>query len=665
MWGATPQHCSFNGCINNCTPVGKNTTNDTLTNETILTTEKGRNTFQNTKIGVDTVSPYYKFDVRFNNADTALSGGSDGDWAGDGLRLQNNNTTAGSMSLIHFRSGNNADWHIGTKFVTSADSDIVFLQEGVNEKLRIKNNGKIGIGTAGPNTLLHIHGTASSQKLITLSCSTLRNNYIGVNGSDNLEIGADEDNEGSDSSMRLRVDGTERVRITGTKMGIGTNDPATSLTIKGDEGLYIQSSTNAVEAKIRLSSHVASVDYGNPFSDGAFQYGTISYNHSDVTSGSYYNATTYNERFLVQGTETRTKFQVNGDIWSVSEDGATGKVAMIDGYVRSQRSISAGLMYHPDGTRTYNGSESSIAAYVNDSNSSTYLAARENNDWSAVFFSRYDGGNRHSMHGNGHASNYRNLYVGRCFENGTSATPTSIYYSGEQSVSIYASASNDRTFVAARNVADTQDVFLSEVDGEDNIQFTAAGNGYWDGNGDAGAADYAEYFEWEDGNPNNEDRVGRSVVIVPDTNGKIGIASTTDDPSLIIGVVSGRPGFVGDSAHFAWHGRYKSDEFDRRIMEPIEIYTHEGVDGEVERIRKDRLEEGFEIPDNWTLTTTDSLSLSNDYDSNIPYTPRENRQEWSPIGLMGKLTIYKNQIKGDRWIKLKDINEQLERWLVR
>jgi len=430
--------------------------------------------------------------------------------------------------------------------------------------------------------------------------------------------------------------------------------------------LYIQSSTNSVEAKIRLSSHVAAgIDYGNPFANGDFQYGTISYNHSDAASGGYYNSITYKERFLVQGTESPTKFQVNGDIWSVSEAGTNGKVAMIDGYIRSERSISTGLVYHPDGTRTYNTSESSIASYVNSSDTQTYIAARESNDWSAIFFSKYGGGNRHSMHGNGHASSYRNLYVGRCFENGSSATPASIYYSGEQSVNIYASASDDKTQIIARNVADTQDVFLSEVNGEDNIQFTAAGNGYWDGNGDAGAADYAEYFEWEDGNPNNEDRVGQSVVIVPDTDGKIGIASTTDDPSLIIGVVSGRPGFVGDSAHFAWHGRYKSDEFDRRIMEPIEIYTYEGVDGEVERTRKDRLEEGFEIPDNWTLTTTDSLSLSNDYDSSIPYTPRENRQEWSPIGLMGKLTVYKNQVKGDRWIKLKDINEQLERWLVR
>ena len=31
-------------------------------------------------------------------------------------------------------------------------------------------------------------------------------------------------------------------------------------------------------------------------------------------------------------------------------------------------------------------------------------------------------------------------------------------------------------------------------------------------------ADYAESFEWADGNPNNEDRVGYSVVIVPNTD---------------------------------------------------------------------------------------------------------------------------------------------------
>ena len=541
-------------------------------------------------VGIGVTDPYYFLDIRFNDNTTELSGGASGNWDAQGLRLENDNTTIGSMSLMHFRSGNNADWHVGTKFYGTANSDFIMLEEGV-EKLRITNEGRVGIGTDAPNA--------------------------------NLEIW-------------------------------------------GDTGLYIQSATSATEAKIRLSSHISSeIDYSNPFADDLFQYGTISYTHSDTDSGDYYSGNTYNERFLIQGSETRTKFQVNGDIWSVTEDGASGRFACIDGVGRFYSSVTTGLLYHPDGTRTYTGSETGHYSYVNDATTYTYIAAREANDWSASFHSKYAGVNRHGFYGNGVASHYNSMYIGRVFDNGTSSTPSSDYNSGEYGIQCNASASNDRTYMYGRNVADTSQVFLSEVNGEDNIEFTAAGNGYWDGSADNGPADYAEYFEWADGNPNNEDRVGKTVVIVPNTNGKIGIASTTDDASLIIGAVSGRPAIVGDSAHFAWHGRYRTDEFNRRITETVEIYTYEGVDGELERVRKDKLEEGFEIPDNWTLTTAESLSLSDDYDPSMDYTPREDRPEWSPIGLLGKLTVYKDQIKGDRWIKMEDINEQLEKWLVR
>ena len=92
-------------------------------------------------------------EVNFNNSDTALSGGSAGNWGGAGLRLENENTTVGSMSLIHFRTGNHADWHVGGKFVGANNSDLVFLQEGVNEKLRIQNNG--GLIKTGANINLN------------------------------------------------------------------------------------------------------------------------------------------------------------------------------------------------------------------------------------------------------------------------------------------------------------------------------------------------------------------------------------------------------------------------------------------------------------------------------------------------------------------------------
>ena len=69
-----------------------------------------------------------------------------------------------------------------------------------------------------------------------------------------------------------------------------------------------------------------------------------------------------------------------------------------------------------------------------------------------------------------------------------------------------------------------------------------------DGDGDAicdsgftgSGADYAEMFEWNDGNPNNEDRRGYTVSLI---NNKIKIAEEGD---TVIGVVSVRPSMLGN-----------------------------------------------------------------------------------------------------------------------
>ena len=642
-------------------------------------------------IGVD--DPYYLLDVRFDDDTLELSTGQSGNWGGQGLRLQNDNTTVGSMSLMHFRSGNNADWHVGTRYYGTANSDFVMIEEGV-ERLVLSNEGRIGLGTDDPQARIHIYHdgdqTNNYQREIRIdgrdstsatAWTALRMLNGGGHNSGKYLIGYPTNHTYQPGEIAIKnYDGpitfyngnnsvAERLRITpGGNVAIGMTATPARLNVVGDEGIFILSSNNSIDAKIRFSSHRSwgGENYvDDPFNNGTFQFGTLSYNHSDAESGDYYNGNTYHENFTIKGNETTLKFQVQGDIWSTTESGTSGRFAVIDGQGRFGRGVTTGLYYHPDGTRVVNSSENGYYSYVTDTNHYTYIAARKDNDWSAVMHCEFNNVPRHSMHAQGHASHYRNLYIGRSFVSGTGSTPSSHYYSGGGAVTCYATASNDRTVIYGRSSANTDPVFLSEVNGEDNIRFTAAGNGYWDGVGDSGAADYAEYFEWADGNPNNEDRVGKTVVIVPNTNGKIGIASTTDDASLIIGVVSGRPAIVGDSASLGWHGRYRTDEFGRRIMDSIEIYTYEDVDGEINSVRRDRLEEGFEIPDDWTLTTTDVYSLSDDYDSSMPYTPREERQEWSAIGMLGKLTIYKNQIKGDRWIKLKDINDQLEQWLVR
>ena len=68
-------------------------------------------------------------------------------------------------------------------------------------------------------------------------------------------------------------------------------------------------------------------------------------------------------------------------------------------------------------------------------------------------------------------------------------------------------------------------------------------------------ADYAEYFEWNDGNVNSEDRRGYFVGLYED---KIILATNS---SQVIGIVSSAPGVIGDSAELSWSGTNEKDDF--------------------------------------------------------------------------------------------------------
>ena len=107
---------------------------------------------------------------------------------------------------------------------------------------------KIGIGLNNPDTKLHISGT-STHDSIWMSGPTKRRNTIGINNSDNLVLAADEDAEGSASSMRFRVDGEEQVRLQGGNVGIKTDSPLTTLHVFGgttnDQVVTIESSSSS------------------------------------------------------------------------------------------------------------------------------------------------------------------------------------------------------------------------------------------------------------------------------------------------------------------------------------------------------------------------------------------------------------------------------------
>ena len=112
-------------------------------------------------------------------------------------------------------------------------------------------------------------------------------------------------------------------------------------------------------------------------------------------------------------------------------------------------------------------------------------------------------------------------------------------------------------------------------------------------------ADYAEYFEWLDGNTDSIDRRGMFVTLDGE---KIRIANDTDD--YILGVVSALPSICGDTQSEVWQGMYLKDVYGAYLTDD---------DG--------------------------NMILNPEYDGKNEYISREHRKEWSAVGMLGKLVV--------------------------
>ena len=129
-------------------------------------------------------------------------------------------------------------------------------------------------------------------------------------------------------------------------------------------------------------------------------------------------------------------------------------------------------------------------------------------------------------------------------------------------------------------------------------------------------ADFAEYFEWLDGNPNNEDRRGKFVTLDGE---KIKLAN---DGDYILGVVSASGAFIGNSQSEDWQGKYLKDVYGDWLTQ--EVTVPESTD-----------EAGNVIP----AYTSIQYVVNLDFDPETEYVSREFRKEWSPVGMLGQLTL--------------------------
>lgn len=130
------------------------------------------------------------------------------------------------------------------------------------------------------------------------------------------------------------------------------------------------------------------------------------------------------------------------------------------------------------------------------------------------------------------------------------------------------------------------------------LRASASGKVYTNTTIQNAGADFAEFFEWIDGNENGEDRRGLFVTLDGE---KIKFASCKDD--YILGVVSAVPTIAGNACPEEWNGQYLTDVFGEPLIK----------DG--------------------------AFILNPRYDPSQEYIPRENRNEWGLVGMLGQLIV--------------------------
>ena len=240
-------------------------------------------------------------------------------------------------------------------------------------------------------------------------------------------------------------------------------------------------------------------------------------------------------------------------------------------------------------------------------------------------------------------------------------------------------------------------------DSDDQHRLRGDGATLADGAYDSGGADYAEYFESKNGSAL---AIGTTVKLDGE---KIVACEDGDNP---IGVIrpNGKSTTIGNSSPLKWQGKYLMDDYGAYIMEEFtitewientDIIKKEAIE-EVLYVEGDDIPEGKEIGDvkieaedavyetkdvqyhtdkipSDVNVPSDAIVISEeedgsklmrkklnpDYDSSINYIPREERDEWNIVGLLGQIEITKGQPTSINWIKMKDISETVELWFVK
>jgi hypothetical protein len=150
--------------------------------------------------------------------------------------------------------------------------------------------------------------------------------------------------------------------------------------------------------------------------------------------------------------------------------------------------------------------------------------------------------------------------------------------------------------------------------------------------------------------------------------------ASTDSTDAILGVVrpkedSKNSAVIGNTAWNHWTDMYLTDEWGVYEREDKEILSWTDAKGREVAAYADSAE-AEEAPDDAVSSVDSVRKLNPAYTGptdvvDPDYVPRQDRDEWNLIGLLGQVQIRAGEAVNPRWIKMKDIPMGVELWFVR
>jgi len=172
-------------------------------------------------VGIKSTAPRGRLDIEFDGAPSFITFGADAD----------------NPKVEFFRSTGGSPSHYATEFqqvlgdfVISTAASANLGSHSYSEKLRIKSNGNVGIGTDNPQRLLHLQSTGDTLARITSADGSAAYLELGdVSDPDGGKIVYD-----SGSNLTFYSASSERLRITSSgDVGIGEDSPVAKVHIAG------------------------------------------------------------------------------------------------------------------------------------------------------------------------------------------------------------------------------------------------------------------------------------------------------------------------------------------------------------------------------------------------------------------------------------------------